>query len=354
MSAVNDLFEGKSFEVPKRHRCLKIVVTGRCSLRCPYCVSNLHLRQGDVFLDEVGAAEFLRLLDAITTWGPDLRVSLGGAGEPTESKEFVHLARGLLDRGAFLHIGTNLRGMRAIETLGPLHGRAEATVSYHAGAMSREQRDRFVSVLWPRAIAAGLPVGTVVTPMTPDLLAEPEIYLAEADILLSGSPATRIVPIELYHVLDGKPFPESYTKGETAALAYLQRSFGYEPARHGLGDADGPTPINQAAIPHLVNFVEVPGQLCAVRMFSATITRSGDIESCRHYPPSRIGHLRDDPPSALFEETPAPCPARRSGCKAICNAFCLEPHGVGLASYFEAWHRDRGDDDVASLFSEHS
>lgn len=355
--SVKDLFKG-GFRIPERQRSLKIVITTRCSLRCPYCVNNMgqpRVQELGTLLDEVGPEEFLALIDAITIWpsegGDPITVGLTGAGEPTESPHFVALARGLFARGADLQFGTNLHGVRNIETFADgldLTGRVVASASFHLGAYTDEQRERYPD-LYARAVATGLTMGHVCTPMSPVLLKDGR-YLADVERLRAIHPAT-FVPIELYHTIDGKPYPASYTDEERVALREIQNAVGYDPMTQGTGNVgEGGGSIPSAAIEHLVNYLEVPGQPCLISMFAATIQRTGFIQRCRHTPQTYIGHLRHDPPAELFPTGAKPCPGQRTGCKGVCNQFSLVPHGIGLDDYFREWYADRGRADIAALF----
>ena len=339
---------------PGEIRGLTLAFTVTCSLRCPYCVNNM--AKADVqaiptLIDEIGAEVYLDYLDRIIDWSVPIWVGLTGAGEPSESPHFVALARGLFERGALLHLGTNLHGIRNLEAFAAgidLTGRTKADVSFHYGAYTLKQIDRFPE-LWARFVKAGLTPTTLITPMTPGVLEEMDDYLEMVGRLQEIHP-TKVVPLELYHFLDGVEYPAGYTRKDRERLKEVQSSVGYNAFEHGTGGGETST-IRAEALPHLVNYLEIQGQSCLIGMFRAVVRLDGWVVRCQHKPQTKIGHLRDNPPVRLYDYFALPCPGQSAGCKAVCNRFCLQPNGVSLADYFRAWYTERGEHEIGELFS---
>lgn len=332
-----------------------------CSLRCPYCVNNMHnaaRRVPALLLDEIGPEAYLSRLDAIMDWTVPVTVTLGG-GECTESPHFAVLARGLLDRGADLHLATNLRGMANIEEavrglpFEEVHRRVSASVSYHLGAFldrgvsGAAMRRRFIDDLWPAAAFAGVRIGSLITPMTPACLADPD-YLEDIRRMLAVWPGARPVPTELYHVYRGLPYPASYTVVERERLREIQVALNHDAFNQGNADP-GEVRLRPEATPWMVNFLEVPGAPCWVSSARAEVRYDGTIRRCRHSPQVDVGKFGEFS-GALFADGPEPCPATRTGCKGICLAYCLKPAGVHLDEYFFAWYTEQGKPEVAELF----
>jgi hypothetical protein len=362
-ATVAALFAGSTPTPLVRVPSLMLHMHARCSLRCPYCVNNMHnpaRRMPDLLLDRIGPEAYLARLDAIMDWSSPVAVTLGG-GECTESRHFVPLMRGLLGRGpeVTIHLATNLRGVANVEEavrgmpFEEVHRRVSASVSYHLGTFldgadcGGAMRARFIDDLWPRAVVAGVRIGSLITPMTPACLADPD-YLDDVRRMLAVWPKARPVPTELYHVYRGLPYPASYTVEERERLRAVQQALGHDAFNQGNADP-GEVRLRPEATPWMVNWLEVPGAPCWVSSARAEVRYDGTIRRCRHTPQVDVGKLGEFT-GRLFGEGAEPCPGQRTGCKGICLAYCLRPAGVHLDEYFFAWYAQQGKPEVAELF----
>lgn len=182
----------------RRDRRMALCIGTKCSLKCPYCVSNMFLpgtQQHTTVLDEIGVDEYLKRVLSITApFVPDVSFTISG-GEPTENPYFTQIATALFETGANILLQTNLHGIVNIEKFAAqfpreeIQKRVKSVVSFHLGAYldlgerGQAYRQKWVTDWLPRMVKTGITILAVVVPCTPKVLDDKEFIREYEQIL---------------------------------------------------------------------------------------------------------------------------------------------------------------------------
>jgi len=371
---VKTLFKEKQLDVNKLQqirdtRHISLSITSKCSLKCPYCVSNMFLpatQQLELAIDNLGIDEYLkRVLYFAKPYFPNISFNIPGSGEPTESPYFVRLATEFVKRGAKLNFQSNLHGIKNIEAFTSqfskemIQKQVTATISFHcgtyidAGIRGKELRQLWLYDWLPRCIETGIKLNTVIVPMTPSVLHNPN-FIKDYEYILK---ITRCTPAlsELFHFYNDKHYPDAYTSEETNHLAEIQQYFHYGHLNLGFNKKI----LTCMGIPnktqYLTNYIEVKGFSCASCMGDIEILADGFIRRCQSIPAESTiyGNICDpnyEYLPVILTDNPVICPANQCLCRSFGIAYCLQIYGITLDEYYHAWYLDHNKPEVAAYF----
>jgi len=322
----------------KFERTLLLSCSTTCPLKCAYCANDMHnsrVQARKSIIDKIGADDYIEKVGTIIDrWSP-LTINFSGPGETAHTPYFLDLARSVFRDGNSIVIQTNMLPIKNLCSF--IEGAAERSkitiaASYHVGALSTDQRSKvFIGIQDVIQRGAGV---HVTIPLAPKALTYPD--LAE-DLAIMRDAGAELYPIELGHILDGRPYPASYTAKERGLVKALMQQFGTE----------RPAPTDTRLLKHATPNLHLKGRPCYARSM-VHVGLFGGLFPCSASPLDRryLGHLIDGfDLDALYSDKPWPCPFDECRCKAIGLRYCLKPAGVSIEEYYADYY-----DGVAEAF----
>ena len=368
VNSISELFRQSTIDLDRvkyfqDNNLLSISITMRCSLRCPYCVSNMFnpRSQRDNFIDKMGIQSFIDKLYTCFHHKFPMQTSIPGTGEPTESPHFVPLFSKLLEWENTVIIQTNLNGSKRIEEVlssyskKEVHDRVKIVTSYHLGTMldrplqeGYDLRSKYLCEHFPRIVDLGCNVVQVVTPMTPKAIRDDRI-INDFEFLYKLH-AFQPVVTELYHFYQGKTYPRDYTPEDRNLLQEVRAKIFDVCQYHPQTFHDVP---NKDQVKYNTAAFKLKGMSCYKPTYHLDILATGELRICQTEPPWILGQFETIDPDfvkTVFHDEPVKCPAEKCLCRSAGISGCLSVHGITTNEYYYAHYMENHQPQIAKLF----
>ncbi|MHC4177398.1 MAG: hypothetical protein ACYSWU_07825 [Planctomycetota bacterium] len=343
-----------------RRHTLSLHYATTCSLRCQYCISNMHVpsvQQRVPIIDTLGVKRYVELLwPYVERWGP-LTVNLLGPGEPTASPHFVELAKAFTSDGTHkLILFSNMDRAESFFTfIEGCSDKARRCVqvcpAYHFGAFLDKKhperwRERARNNI-VRLMTEGIKTNTVVLPLTPETLAPKNRAVLLGDIARIQEAAGRRDVVQLRrlsHLYKGKRYPGAYTQQERDWIVELMET---------TGGSRKYSPKNVDLLKYANTQLYLKGMPCYIPMLGIQVGLFGGMWHCFSHPfdETHRGHIADGyDADTLLASDPVPCAFDVCTCRSGVNG-CLTPAGITFNEYCAEYYRVKGDVEAYNAIS---
>jgi len=339
------------FDHLNRSPGLNLYYSTTCSLRCPYCVSNMHhdgKQRRSTVLGKLGPEKYVENVRRVV--GSERRNVLhGGPGEVIEVDGFKHIFKSFADDGCIQIIQTNGNALPSLleffrEMGREVMSRTRFNISYHLGSYLAKdnpdhRRRRFIEKCM--AVLAEFDCRCqVITPMTPAVLRD-DRYVDETKEIRSmfGPDRCKIKAMELGHIFNGKRYPQSYTKEESLLVKEVMAAVG--------------TTRQIVDTPELVRFMgpklRLRGMPCFVRLRTIKIGINGDVYFCTRNKIDVEGNIKDpDSVNVSTFRNVVFCPHEICSCKGMAYMNVLRMYGISPEEYYVAYWKATSGIDIST------
>lgn len=368
-NTVKDLFTYQLSEIDyafyKTTRQVDLHISPDCTLRCPYCVSQMKKKRPNVLLEKIGVEKYLDQFFKIFGRYEHLNITIAGPGEPSESPYFVPICSKLLEKGYNLRIFSNLSNLPnylSIASHIQHPGQIKITSSYHFGAFMElgrygiERNTQFLINL-PKIVSVGIIINSMNTPLSPPMLTSDHVKLYFDSVKkIKTYTKVFVTPVELYGTYQGKPYPQSYTEEQRGFVKRIHQRLHYHMEEHGVANKINYTQVSEKTTNRLQythNSPHLKGMPCLVSFRHVAIDLQGRMFYCNSTPRFFLPNFLDyNPSKSIFMEKEGICPAEMCNCKSAGNAQCLKPHVITLNEYYYAYYMEHNQSAIAEMFTD--